>query len=40
MDLGFEGPVGLQCYNVPGDKANILAQSMAAWRGYEDRMAR
>jgi hypothetical protein len=23
-----------------GDKADILAQSMAAWRGYEDRMAR
>jgi hypothetical protein len=40
VDLGFEGPVGLQCYNVPGDKADILAQSMAAWRGYEDRMAR
>ena len=40
VDLGFEGPVGLQCYNVPGDKADILAQSMEAWRGYEDRMAR
>jgi len=38
--LGFEGPVGLQCYDVPGDKADILAQSMAAWRGYEDQMAR
>jgi sugar phosphate isomerase/epimerase len=39
-DLGFDGPVGLQCYNVPGDKAEILAQSMAAWRGYRERMAR
>lgn len=40
VDLGFDGPVGLQCYNVPGDKAEILAQSMAAWRGYRERMAR
>lgn len=38
--LGFTGPVGLQCYNVPGDKAEILARSMAAWRGYRERMAR
>ena len=40
VDLGFDGPVGLQCYNVPGDKAEILAQSMAAWRDYRKRMAR
>ena len=40
VDLGFEGPVGLQCYNVPGDKAEILAQSMATWRSYRERMAR
>ena len=40
VDLGFDGPVGLQCYNVPGDKAEILAQSMATWRSYRERMAR
>ena len=40
VDLGFEGPIGLQCYSIPGDKAEILAQSMAAWRGYRKRMAR
>jgi sugar phosphate isomerase/epimerase len=40
VDLGFDGPVGLQCYDIPGDKAEILARSMAAWQGYRARMAR
>jgi sugar phosphate isomerase/epimerase len=29
---GYTGPVGLQCYNVPGDQRANLAASMAAWR--------
>jgi len=40
LDLGFTGPVGLQCYAIPGDKAEMLAESMAAWRGYQQRRAR
>jgi sugar phosphate isomerase/epimerase len=39
VDLGFDGPVGLQCYNVPGDKAEHLARSMAAWRACQVRIA-
>lgn len=30
--LGYRGPVGLQCYAVPGDKPANLKKSMAAWR--------
>ncbi|WP_233216300.1 sulfatase-like hydrolase/transferase [Blastopirellula marina] len=30
--LGFDGPVSLQCYAVPGDKKQNLQRSIAAWR--------
>ncbi|MDG2223575.1 MAG: TIM barrel protein [Rubripirellula sp.] len=30
--LDFQGPVGLQCYGVPGDKRKNLIDSMAAWK--------
>jgi len=32
--LGYAGPVGLQCYGIPGDARDNLAESMLAWRGY------
>lgn len=38
-DLGYAGPVGLQCYGVPGDKYENLKRSMAAWRRLSARMA-
>lgn len=31
-DAGFEGPVSLQCYGVPGDKRKNLERSMVAWK--------
>lgn len=31
-DAGYRGPVGLQCYGLPGDARDHLARSMAAWR--------
>lgn len=34
MELGYEGPIGLQCYNVPGDPRENLARSIAAWREW------
>ena len=30
---GYKGPVGLQCYNVQGDREENLMRSMRAWRG-------
>jgi sugar phosphate isomerase/epimerase len=30
----YSGPVGLQCYNVPGEPKDNLARSMKAWRAY------
>jgi sugar phosphate isomerase/epimerase len=29
--LGYHGPIGLQCYHVPGDVEENLKRSMAAW---------
>ncbi len=31
-ELGYRGPIGLQCYNVPGDQKENLQRSMAAWK--------
>ena len=31
-ELGFRGPIGLQCYGIGGDAREHLARSMAAWR--------
>jgi sugar phosphate isomerase/epimerase len=36
--LGYTGPVGLQCYGIPGDVRDNLAESMKAWRGYKAQM--
>jgi sugar phosphate isomerase/epimerase len=31
---GYRGPIGLQCYNVKGDREENLKRSMAAWRTF------
>lgn len=31
---GYGGPIGLQCYNIPGDARENLRRSMATWRHY------
>jgi sugar phosphate isomerase/epimerase len=31
-ELGYHGPIGLQCYGIGGDARDHLARSMAAWR--------
>jgi sugar phosphate isomerase/epimerase len=31
-ELGYTGPIGLQCYGITGDAREHLAESMAAWR--------
>jgi len=37
--LGYEGPIGLQCYNVKGDRRENLERSIGAWREFQQRMA-
>jgi len=31
-ELGYKGPIGLQCYGIGGDARDHLARSMAAWQ--------
>jgi sugar phosphate isomerase/epimerase len=38
VTAGYKGPIGLQCYQVPGDIEENLKRSMAAWRKFQDRM--
>jgi len=38
-DLGYTGPVGLQCYGVPGDKHENLKRSIDAWQKLSKRLA-
>jgi sugar phosphate isomerase/epimerase len=33
-DLGYSGPIGLQCYGIKGDPADNLSRSMQAWRSF------
>jgi len=32
--LGYTGPIGLQCYGIEGDVHDTLAESMKAWSSY------
>lgn len=34
-ELGYKGPIGLQCYGIGGDTREHLARSMAAWHKLE-----
>ena len=39
--LGYTGPIGLQCYGIPGDNRENLKRSMKAWRDlWPDRCGR
>ncbi|HYW43795.1 MAG TPA: TIM barrel protein [Bryobacteraceae bacterium] len=38
VTAGYKGPIGLQCYQVPGDIEDNLKRSMAAWRKFQERM--
>lgn len=36
--IGYRGPIGLQCYGIPGDAAIHLRQSMSAWLALQKRI--
>jgi hypothetical protein len=39
-DLGYKGPVGLQCYGIEGDARDHLARSMGVWKKYMERLGK
>ncbi len=38
-ELGYRGPIGLQCYGIPGDARDHLTRSITAWRTIMARAA-
>jgi sugar phosphate isomerase/epimerase len=38
-DMGFTGPVGLQCYNIKQEKTVYLKKSIRTWQAYKKRYA-
>lgn len=36
---GYQGPVGLQCFSVPGDTLENLKADMAAWKKLSAKLA-
>ncbi len=37
-ELGYKGPIGLQCYGIGGDTREHLARSMQAWRKLRENL--
>jgi sugar phosphate isomerase/epimerase len=37
-ELGYQGPIGLQCYGITGDAREHLARSMTAWHKLNERL--
>ena len=35
---GYKGPVGLQCYNVPGDTLENLKANISAWKKIAEKL--
>ncbi|MGA0557972.1 sugar phosphate isomerase/epimerase family protein [Larkinella sp. VNQ87] len=40
LDLGFKGPIGVQCYAMKGDKLTNLRNTMAVIQHYKNRLAK
>jgi sugar phosphate isomerase/epimerase len=37
-ELRFQGPIGVQCYNIKGNRELLVRNTIACWRSYEARM--
>lgn len=37
-EIGYRGPIGLQCYGIGGDARDHLARSMTAWRKLSENL--
>jgi len=39
-EIGFRGPIGLQCFGIPGDARDHLQRSMIVWRSWQAEWAK
>jgi sugar phosphate isomerase/epimerase len=37
-DMKFKGPIGVQCYNIKGDKPQLVQNTMTVWKDYKTRL--
>ena len=37
-DLKFKQPIGVQCYNIKGDKVALMQTTATAWQQYKKRL--
>lgn len=37
-DLKFRGPVGVQCFNIAGDKPALVRNTMTIWKSYQKKL--
>ena len=37
-DLKFKKPIGVQCYNIKGDKPQLVQNTITVWKGYKSRL--
>ena len=37
-DVKYQGPIGVQCYNIKADKPKLLHDTMEMWKKFETRM--
>lgn len=37
-DLKFTGPIGVQCYNIKGDKPALVQNTISVWKDYKSRL--
>ena len=39
-DIGYRGPIGLQCFGIPGDAREHLQRSMNVWKTWKAEWAK
>ena len=37
-EKNYKGPIGLQCYNIPGEPSVFLSKSMKTWNTYLEQL--
>lgn len=37
-DLKFKKPIGVQCYNIKGDKVALVKNTISVWESYKNRL--
>jgi hypothetical protein len=36
--IKYKNPIGIQCYNIKGNKPQLITHTMTVWKGYKTRL--